>query len=146
MVQTITGSCSSCHNGVFATGKSSGHFVTNIDCFECHGTQNWTAIHFVHRSPSYPGDHSRGVACNDCHQSNSEQATWTAPNYEPDCAGCHVGDYKSGPHKKTENPDTKYSVGELRDCTGACHIYTDQTLTTIKKSRSGEHRVNRGDW
>jgi hypothetical protein len=27
-----------------------------------------------------------------------------------------------------------------------CHVYTDSTLTTIKESRSGEHRVNRGDW
>ena len=46
------------------------------------------------------------------------------------------------PHKKFENPDTKYNVSELRDCSGACHIYTDSSLTTIEKTRNSEHRVS----
>jgi len=70
---------------------------------------------------------------------------WAA--YAPDCAGCHANDYKTGPHKKTENPDTRYTVDELRDCTGACHVYTDSSLTTVKKFRPGpEHRVNKNDF
>ncbi len=33
-------------------------------------------------------------------------------------------------------------MSELRNCSGACHIYTDSTLTTIKERRSGpEHRI-----
>jgi hypothetical protein len=79
-----------------------------------------------------------------CHQSNSQTATWTAPAYRPDCAGCHVNDYKSGSHKKYENPDANYTVSELRDCSGSCHIYTDSSMTTIKKSRNNEHSVNDG--
>jgi hypothetical protein len=40
----------------------------------------------------------------------------------------------------------RYTVGELRDCTGSCHVYTDATLTTIRERRSGEHRVSAGEW
>ena len=40
-----------------------------------------------------------------------------------------------------------YTVSELRDCTGACHVYTDATMTTIQRSRPGpEHRVNGGEF
>ncbi len=49
-------------------------------------------------------------------------------------------DYESGPHTKYGN--VKYTVSELRNCSGACHIYTDSTLTTISRSRPGpQHRV-----
>jgi hypothetical protein len=38
-------------------------------------------------------------------------------------------------------------VSELRDCNGACHMYTDSTLTEIKKNRPGpEHRVSDSDF
>jgi hypothetical protein len=71
--------------------------------------------------------------------------TYRNAAFKPDCGACHANDYKSGPHKKTENPDTKYVVSELRDCSGACHIYTDSSMTTIKKNRPGpEHRVSGG--
>jgi len=67
---------------------------------------------------------------------------WSAPAYVPDCAACHANDFKQGPHKKYENPDTFYSVSELRDCSGSCHLYTDSGLTTIKNRRPGpEHRT-----
>jgi hypothetical protein len=120
--------------------------VTSIDCSECHNTQRWSQVSFTHSSPLYPGDHRSSVGCKDCHRGNTEQATWTAGAYKPDCAGCHASDWKDGPHKKHENPDRKYSISELRDCAGSCHIYTDSSLTTIKKRRSGEHRVNGGDF
>ena len=101
----------------------------------------------MHTSPGYPGDHRGGLACTDCHGGNSDQVTWFAPAYQPDCAGCHAGDFEPGEHKKYENPDFFYTVSELRDCTGACHVYTDSSLTTIKKSRPGpEHRVNGSDF
>lgn len=142
----VTGNCGSCHNGSLATGKPSRHFVTSVDCAECHGTRGWGSIDFTHSSPTYPGDHSGGVDCVDCHTSNSQAATWTSGAYRPDCAGCHAGDFKPGPHKKTENPDRRYTVSELRDCSGACHIYADSSLSRIKKSRSGKHRSGNGDF
>jgi hypothetical protein len=59
----------------------------------------------------------------------------------PDCAGCHASDFRSGPHKKVDSPQINYTVSELRDCSGACHEYTDATFTTIRRTRSGEHSV-----
>jgi hypothetical protein len=143
---SVTGSCSSCHNGTQATGKPGNHFVTSLQCDDCHNTTGWLPIDFRHTSGEYPGDHQGNPLCTACHLSNSQTAIWTAPAYRPDCAGCHVNDYKPGPHKKSENPDAEYSVSDLRDCTGSCHIYTDSSMTTIKKSRSGEHRVSDGDF
>ena len=144
---TITGSCSSCHNGSTATGKNSGHFITSRECNVCHTTNSWLPSIFRHSSPDYPGDHRVRLACTDCHGGNSEQVTWSSPAYQPDCAGCHARNFKPGEHKKTENPTTFYTAGELRDCTGACHVYTNSSLTTIKKRRSGpEHRVNANEF
>jgi hypothetical protein len=40
-----------------------------------------------------------------------------------------------------------YSVAELKDCSGACHVYRDSSLTTIVTRRSGpEHRVTDEDF
>jgi hypothetical protein len=142
----VIGGCGSCHNGTTATGKSLTHFITSLECDECHSTVAWQPIQFTHRSPNYSGDHAGQPACNTCHLGNTENVPWPFGAYKPDCAGCHANDFKTGPHKKYENPDVHYTAGELRDCTGACHIFTDSTLTTIKKRRSGEHRVNRGGW
>jgi hypothetical protein len=142
----VTGSCSSCHNGSVALGKPGNHFVTSLECDECHNINNWVGINFLHSSATFPGDHNAGVDCLDCHTSNSQTATWTSPAYQPDCAGCHANDFEADDHKKYENPDTRYSVSELRDCSGACHLYTDSSLTTIKERRNSEHRSSDGDF
>ncbi len=139
---TVTGPCSSCHNGVTATGKPGDHFVTSSECDVCHATNQWMPSTFRHISASYPGDHRGNLGCTECHMANSETVQWPYSTLQPDCAGCHQGDFKSGPHKKHENPDVTYTAEELRDCSGACHTYTDATLTTIKDFRSGKHRVN----
>jgi hypothetical protein len=141
----ITGACSTCHNGTTATGKDTGHFTTARDCSFCHDSNFWIPLQFMHTSPGYPGNHQQQLACTACHGGNAEVVTWPFAAYQPDCAGCHAGDFKSGPHKKHENPDVKYTVGEISNCSGACHVYTDSSLTTITKSRPGpEHRVNDG--
>jgi hypothetical protein len=71
---------------------------------------------------------------------------WSFPSLQPDCGGCHQSDFKPGPHKKYENPDTTYTASELRDCTGSCHIYEDSSLTRIKETRSREHSVGDGEF
>jgi hypothetical protein len=144
----VLGSCSSCHNGTTATGQNPGHFNTAQDCGVCHSPIAWLPADYRHTGLAYePQDHRDNFACTECHQNNSDVVNWQYPAFQPDCAGCHAGDYKSGPHKKTENPDTKYTASELRDCSGACHIYTDSSLTTIKESRPGpEHRISGGDF
>jgi hypothetical protein len=140
----ITGNCKSCHNGNTATGMSTGHMtfpVNNFDCNHCHTTTAWSPNNFRHiAGGGYPGDHRVALTCLDCHASNTDAATWPAAAYKPNCAGCHAGDYETGPHTKYGN--AKYTVSELRNCSGACHTYTDSTLTTILRSRPGpEHRV-----
>jgi hypothetical protein len=108
----------------------------------------WLPHIYAHSGLPYePLDHRGNLPCTSCHLTNADFINWRFAAYQPDCAGCHAGDYKSGPHKKFENPDTKYLVGELRDCSGACHIYTDSTLSEIKKNRPGpEHRISGGDF
>lgn len=138
------GSCASCHNGSQATGKPNGHFVTTQSCDKCHRTTAWTPVTaYTHTSPYYR-PHNSGVTCTDCHTGNSEVATWTSTAYKPDCAGCHASRFKPDSHKKVDSPKILYTVAELKNCAGSCHEYTDSTFTTIKKTRSGQHRSTDG--
>jgi len=141
----VIGSCATCHDGQTATGKPATHFVTNLGCDDCHVTTRWTTVNFSHGSGAYPGDHRSSVGCLDCHTSNAQQVPWPFGSFRPDRAGCHAGDFESGPHKKYEKPvEAKYTVSELRDCSGSCHYYTDDTMTTVKERRSSEHRTSGG--
>jgi hypothetical protein len=138
--------CKSCHNGTSATGPSTGHMTfpaNNFDCNACHTTTAWTPNTFKHRTGGgYPGDHAVALRCTSCHTTNTDAATWRNAAYKPDCAGCHASLYKPDPHYKYGT--VRYTVSELRNCSGACHIYTDSTLTTIKTRRSGpQHRLTR---
>jgi hypothetical protein len=138
------GTCAQCHNGTSATGKPADHFVTTRSCDDCHTTTSWTPATYRHVSPNYPGDHRGPLACVRCHTGNTETVVWRTPTYKPDCAGCHAGDYRSDPHNKTA-AGAKYTVSELRNCSGACHTYTDATMTTISRTRNGpQHRVTSG--
>lgn len=133
---TVTGLCLSCHNGSTATGKSTTHFVTTLDCDRCHSTASWIPlILFRHDSPDYPGDHRTGVLCVDCHRTNNQVIAWTFPAYQPDCAGCHAGDYKPDSHKGPG--DVPLSVSELRDCSGSCHLKDGIKMNEHRPSASG---------
>jgi hypothetical protein len=137
------GSCNTCH-GVTATGKGSGHMVTSRSCDACHTTTAWTPVRYTHVGAGYVA-HRAGTTCRGCHTTNNETITWRYATYAPYCAGCHAGDFKSDPHKKTEVPTTiRYTVDELKNCSGSCHIYTDSTFTTIKTSRPSKHRSTDG--
>jgi hypothetical protein len=140
----ITGNCASSHDGTTATGTTSGHMtfpVNHFDCSHCHTTNGWTPNTFQHLAAGgYPGNHRVTLTCLNCHTTNTDAATWRSPAYKPACAGCHSNRYESEPHTKYGN--VRYTVSELRNCSGACHIYTDSTLTTISRSRPGpQHRI-----
>ena len=143
---SITGSCASCHNGSRATGKPTSHFITSRDCVDCHTTVAWSPVNYVHTSAAFPAGHRQTFSCSSCHIGNAELNAWKTAAYKPDCAGCHASDFSAGAHRKVDSPRVNYTVSELRDCTGACHTYTDNTLTTIKNSRTGHHRVSQGSW
>jgi len=144
----VPGTCSNCHNGSTATGKPGGHFVTTQQCDACHSTSRWIpTTSYSHNSAFFPGQHAASVSCIDCHTGNSETIAWRYSTYKPECAGCHANDFETGPHKKTETPSTiYYTVSELRDCTGSCHLYSDNTFTSITKTRSGEHRPSSSEF
>jgi hypothetical protein len=139
------GSCATCHNGTQARGKGSTHMATARACDSCHRTTAWTPVAYAHLSPAYK-QHSAGVTCASCHRSNTEIATWSFAAYKPDCAGCHAGRYRPDPHKKVDSPAIFYTVAELKDCSGSCHEYTNATFTTIRRTRTGEHRATGGDF
>jgi hypothetical protein len=140
----VPGSCASCHNGNTAAGPGSGHFVTTRSCDACHRTTAWTPVlAYSHTSPFYTA-HNSGVTCRSCHIGNTETIAWLFAAYKPDCAGCHASKFKAGSHKKVDSPQILYTVAELRNCSGSCHTYTDSTLTTILKARSGQHRPTDG--
>jgi hypothetical protein len=103
-------------------------------------------LRYRHTSGNYPGDHNSGVTCVACHTGNSQVIAWRHAAYAPACAGCHAGDFKPSAHKKVDSPTLLYTVGELRNCAGACHEYTNSSLTTIRRSRTGEHRPSGGDF
>ena len=140
------GTCSTCHNGSTATGKPSSHFVTSRACDACHTTTAWTPPKaYTHVSPFYKA-HNSGVTCASCHTSNSEVIPWRFSAYKPDCAGCHASTFKPDAHKKVDSPRILYTVTELKNCSGSCHEYTNNTFTTIKQTRTGEHRSTGGDF
>ena len=134
------GTCATCHNGTTATGKSTAHFVTTQSCDACHRTTAWTPVTtYTHKNAAYKA-HRSSVLCLDCHKNNNEVIAWPNAAYKPDCAGCHANDYKQGPHKKVDSPAMYYTVAELKNCSGSCHMYADATMTRITKSRTGEHQ------
>ncbi|MBE9531309.1 MAG: hypothetical protein IME98_00720 [Proteobacteria bacterium] len=82
----------------------------------------------------------------DCHASNTQTATWPYSGYKPECAGCHANDYEVTEHKKVDSPRLYYQVSELRNCAGSCHRYTDNTFSTIERSRNSEHKTSDGSF
>jgi hypothetical protein len=103
---------------------------------------------YSHTSPAYVlHTAATGVTgCLSCHKQNNEKITYKSPGLVPDCAACHSDKFVPGSHKKYGN--VNYTFTELRDCTGACHIYKDATLTTITTNRptNPKHRPTRSNW
>jgi len=99
-------------------------------------------ITFVHSSASYPGDHRTALACISCHTSNTDQIPYRSAADAGSCGGCHAQDFRPDVHVKTLGGE-KYTASELRNCSGACHVYSDATLTTVSKIVPGPyHRVS----
>jgi hypothetical protein len=142
----LTAPCASCHNGRTAEGKPAQHLLTMVPCETCHRTATWLSANYRHASPAYV-NHGPGVSCRSCHASNAQTVAWKFPSFRPDCASCHVDKYHPMSHPKFQKPVTVYyTVAELRDCRGACHIYADNSQKTIVTRRSGVHQSMGGGW
>ncbi|MBS0365036.1 MAG: hypothetical protein JSR67_04330 [Proteobacteria bacterium] len=132
--------CARCHNNAGAVGLTPNHLATHLDCSSCHNFPDWSVIHFHHRASAYPGEHRKALTCVSCHTGNTEQVPYQAAAYAGACGGCHARDFVAAKHPKFKGQD--YSVGELANCTGACHVYSNAALTTVLKSQPGpRHRV-----
>jgi hypothetical protein len=139
---TLTSGCATCHNGASATGMSSAHMSTQRDCALCHSYPDWTLVRFTHASAAYPGEHRTALACITCHTSNTDRVPYPSAADAGSCGGCHAQDFKADLHLKTVDGQ-KYTASELRNCSGACHVYSDATLTTVTKLVPGPyHRVS----
>lgn len=79
-------SCGTCHNGMTASGKPSGHIMTTAPCGTCHRTTAWL--------PATGMDHSLftvATVCASCH--NGSSATGKTPTHIPttvNCIACHT--------------------------------------------------------
>jgi hypothetical protein len=141
------GNCATCHGGAYtavgADAKSTAHFITTRGCDSCHGTTVWSPANtYTHISIGYKAHSFK--TCSSCHKTNNEVIAWASPAYKPDCAGCHASKFGANNHTKVSSPRINYTVAELRDCSGACHEYTNSTFTVIKTTRTSKHRPTNG--
>jgi hypothetical protein len=104
-----------------------------MECNDCHNTNTWTPSDFRHMGLAFePLDHNGNLACTDCHQTNTELVAWPFPAFQPDCAGCHAGDYEL---KKHESGNGGFeTVSQNSDCAGACH------------QKNSHHQISKGGW
>jgi hypothetical protein len=138
----LTSNCVSCHNNSIALGVPPAHMSTQRDCATCHSYADWTVLHFVHASATFPAGHKAALACAACHTTNTDQIAWASPADAGTCGGCHAKDFKANLHPKTSG-GLLYTASELKNCSGACHVYSDATMGTVVKSMPGPyHRVS----
>ena len=157
------GSCASCHDGSHKLGKTgtlldhkgTTHMVTSVDCALCHNTTSivspgvWKFIGYTHSSPNYVAHTNNNAIlanCKTCHTANTQTIAYKQPSLVGFCASCHSTSFSPSPH--TKYGSVKYTFTELKDCTGACHIYTDQTMTKIQTTRNTntKHRPSSSSW
>jgi hypothetical protein len=65
------GQCQTCHNGLSASAKPPGHFVTTRSCDACHRTVAWVPMSYSHLSPLYKFAPDK-TTCIACHVTNGE--------------------------------------------------------------------------
>ena len=82
--------CSTCHDGVTATGKTSNHVPTARDCASCHASYPPATTSFAGGTFDHGGPEMTGKLCGACHNgtiATGKSATHVATNQ--DCAACH---------------------------------------------------------
>ena len=153
------GACASCHDGTHKLGitgttvefKSAAHFITTLDCALCHNTTLWNPmVPYIHQSAAYVAHYfgTTATTCITCHKQNNQKISYAQPGLFPNCAACHSTNFIPSHHPKYNTPATVfYNFTELKDCSGACHTYTDQTLSKIKNNQPGpHHKPSQSGW
>jgi hypothetical protein len=110
------GTCSTCHDGVSATGKNAGHLSTTASCDQCHNTRAWTPAGYDHSQAAYYPDHRfRTLSCSSCHGTSGYTIAWAFP--PPDCITCHESDFRR------EHSSSKRA--SYHNCTSGCHEHSN---------------------
>ncbi|MFO1271915.1 MAG: hypothetical protein U1F50_09595 [Rubrivivax sp.] len=82
----LAGQCNSCHNAVWAPGKSAGHPPTNFSCDQCHSRLSFSNL-------IKPADHLPQVGtatCTTCHTGANFEAQMNHAGITGNCVACHV--------------------------------------------------------
>lgn len=82
--------CTSCHDGVTATGKSQNHVPTNRDCLNCHAGYPPVTSSFAGGTFDHSGPEMLGKQCMQCHDgvvATGKSQTHIATS--ADCGACH---------------------------------------------------------
>jgi hypothetical protein len=116
--------CSSCHNGILATGKISGHLATTDECSQCHfSTITWSPA--LGAKPANHIPYNAGVNCSNCHTGLAKVgvATLHANSVATHtCAECHIT-----PNSYTgnnQNTRKSHDGSSGNNCTG-CHEHSN---------------------
>ena len=112
--------------------------LTVRSCDQCHTTIAWIPVNYNHVSAKYPR-HAGDIACNACHSVGTETVVPRFPQYGMSCAACHANQYVPQLHRHAENPNLTFTVMDLKDCAGSCHVALGGRATNTPP-RSGVHR------
>jgi len=104
----VFGSCSVCHDGTTAIGKSVFHKQTTQECSDCHNTTKFVQLP---RNPDGSYDHSSVTEpCTACHNGTVAIDTSSDPNpaghpsISVECNGCHTTATFSTPFPNHSDP------------------------------------------
>ncbi len=116
------GVCSTCHNGIFATGKSTAHVTTSEPCVTCHTATNTSNYKtFFGAVYVHPAD-ALVLGCETCHKLGGagipKNSTHVPTGIRP-CAECH----------------TQTNTGNYQSFLGGVYAHTPET--TCKRCHDG---------
>jgi len=137
VVDSVTLPCSTCHDGVTATGKpAQGHIDTTADCANCHNVESFVGGFVDHSGPQVVGNR-----CDSCHDGSA--AIGKHANHMPtteDCNVCHTpgGTFTTGTYDHAgivtgceTCHDNVISVGKLDN-----HLPTNESCETCHNTTS----------
>ncbi len=148
----VNGRCIVCHNGVDASGKSSNHIVTALECGDCHLTISWKGARFDHtgivsgcanchngvKSVGKQGSHMPTTnLCESCHTTGigTKTPSWVPSKFDhtqmtvTTCATCHSGTFKISTGFVSTAPTNHVPpIPPLKDC-AFCHGNTPAAET-----------------
>jgi hypothetical protein len=103
--QEVFGSCSQCHNGVLAVGKSTSHLPTNAECDDCHNTTSFLTL--------------------------NADGSFDHTGITRSCSGCHNGTVAIGKTPTPPHPDTTSECGNCHTTVSFLGAYPDHTAPVV---------------